>query len=486
MNGSVSKGHKALNNLISMPVIERGILAMRESGIRELIVVVGHAAEQLPNALGDGSRFGITIQYVYNQNWQDGNGTSLYAAKDFVGDEPFVVTMADHWYEPAIVRLLIENSFESQGSRLCVDTKLDSLYDPADATRVQVDSVGVIRQLSKDLLKFNGVDCGLFVFTNDVFRELEIGFASGEYSLSAAANRLAALGKLTAVNIGDLKWEDVDTLGALRTARAKLRSSLTGHDNGIVSRFLNRRLSLPLSMLAIRARLTPNAVSLISFLTAIAAGVAFSFGYLIAGAVATQISSIVDGSDGEVARARFMATSQGGVLDSMLDRVADLFILSGAGYYVLQGAPQPWETVIVFAAIGVAPMSMMIKDRFQLASGESWRSEAHDGVAQLLFAGRDGRLFVIFLAGLFGVLMPAIAFIAVTGFALLIWRMAIAWRQLGQSAEADRLPESAPAPASTPMVIDGLLATVTVVPGTNRPTAVHIESPQSGASHLQD
>lgn len=482
MNGSASTEHKALKHLLSMPVIERGILALREAGIRELIVVVGHAAEQLPNALGDGSRLGVTIEYVHNEDWQDGNGTSLYAARHLVGDEPFVVAMADHWYEPAVARLLLEGSFRS--SRLCVDGTLDSPHDPSDATKVKVDSDGVIRQLGKDLAEFNGLDCGLFVFTSDVFRELETGFATGEYSLGAAANRLAARGMLAAVDIGDLKWEDVDTPGALRTARAKLCSSLAGHDNGIVSRFLNRRLSLPLSLLAIRARLTPNVVSLVSFLMAVGAGVAFSFGYLIAGAIATQVSSIVDGSDGEVARARFMATSRGGVLDSILDRVGDVFILGGAGYYLLQGTRQPWETLIVIAAIGVAPMSMMIKDRFQLASGKRWKSEADDGTARLLIAGRDGRLFVIFLGGLFGVLLPAMAFLAVTGSALLVWRMAIAWRQLGPSAVADRLPESAL--ASTPAVADRLLSAATVTPGASRPAAVRLESPQPAASPLQE
>ena len=55
---------------------------------------------------------------------------------------------------------------------------------------------------------------------------VEHSFADGDHSLSGAAGRLAARGRLDAVDVGNLMWEDVDTEGAMRAARRKLIRSL--------------------------------------------------------------------------------------------------------------------------------------------------------------------------------------------------------------------------------------------------------------------
>jgi choline kinase len=226
MYGPVSREHKALELLEGIPIVVHGIIGLRDAGLREMVVVAGHAAEGLRHALGEGGRLGVTIEYVENHEWERGNGTSVQAVRDLVGEEPFVTVMADHWYEPGIPRRLVEDASEVLTSRLCVDMRLDSPHDPDDATKVVADGEGVIRELGKDLQTYNGLDCGLFLFTSDVFAELEAGFTRGHYSLGAAAKRLAAKGGLSAVDVTGLMWEDVDTAEALNAARRKVRTSV--------------------------------------------------------------------------------------------------------------------------------------------------------------------------------------------------------------------------------------------------------------------
>jgi len=43
--------------------------------------------------------------------------------------------------------------------------------------------------------------------------------------------------------------------------------------------------------------------------------------------ILVQLASIVDGVDGELARARNMASPVGAFLDSLLDRIADAFVI---------------------------------------------------------------------------------------------------------------------------------------------------------------
>jgi len=84
----------------------------------------------------------------------------------------------------------------------------------------------------------------------------------------------------------------------------------------------------------------------------------------------------------------------------------------------------------VLTAVAIAPMSMILKDRFQLATGHKWQSELDDGAARVLLATRDGRLFIVFLGGLSNLLAPALAFVAITGTLLLVWRLVLAWVQM--------------------------------------------------------
>jgi len=47
-----------------------------------------------------------------------------------------------------------------------------------------------------------------------------------------------------------------------------------------------------------------------------------------------QISSIIDGCDGEIARLKFQTSEFGGWYDAILDRYADAFLLFSLTYYV--------------------------------------------------------------------------------------------------------------------------------------------------------
>lgn len=448
MNGGAdAHRHKALCDLMGMPVIERGIRAMRDCGIERVIVVTGHAADRLQERLGDGTDQGIQIEYVYSSDWERGNGASLYAARRRVTSDRFVLAMSDHWYEPAIVNQLVAAAESSAGSLLCVDREPERLYDPDDATRVTLSASGDVIEIDKTLEDFDAVDCGVFILTNDIFPALERAFADGDYSVTAGTRYLMAGPGLGTVDVTGLLWEDVDTPGARSVAVRKVRRSLIPGDDGLVSRHLNRRVSIHLSRLAVRLRLTPNVVSLIAFSLAILAGVSFGVGLLIPGALMVQLSSIIDGSDGEVARARFMASNWGGIFDSMLDRLADSAIYIGIGIYLMQDSASLLEMLIVFGALAGAPLSMMLKDRYRIATGHPWRGTEADGFSRYMLATRDGRLLLVMIGGLTGQLLITTAYTAITTLALLGWRMASVRRELrpvpSTTVSAVRRPEVA-------------------------------------------
>jgi hypothetical protein len=110
------------------------------------------------------------------------------------------------------------------------------------------------------------------------------------------------------------------------------RSAGNRSDDGFYSTFVLRRLSKPLTGLAIRLGLSPNAVSLISLAIGLLAAVLFALGSLpatVAAALLLQLSIIIDCVDGEVARRTRRFSKLGAWLDASTDRVKEFAVYAG-------------------------------------------------------------------------------------------------------------------------------------------------------------
>jgi phosphatidylglycerophosphate synthase len=100
--------------------------------------------------------------------------------------------------------------------------------------------------------------------------------------------------------------------------------------DGIVSKFLNRPISRVITRLLLKLPITPNAWTMLIFALA---PVAFVFlvrgdytGFL-AGTTLFQLINILDGCDGEIARAKYLDSERGRRLDAFCDFVANLFFV---------------------------------------------------------------------------------------------------------------------------------------------------------------
>lgn len=168
--------------------------------------------------------------------------------------------------------------------------------------------------------------------------------------------------------------------------------------DGPVSRYINRRISsrITSAILSSGVDVTPNQVSVISTLIGLAGAallLARSPWLALAAGVLLQVSSIVDGVDGELARARGLASPRGAFLDAMLDRFTDVAAISAAAYYVSQH----------FEAGAVALLACAALCGDLLVSYVHARGEASLGVhlgrvgKVPMYASRDVRIFVLFV-----------------------------------------------------------------------------------------
>ena len=121
--------------------------------------------------------------------------------------------------------------------------------------------------------------------------------------------------------------------------------------DGYVSRYLNRRISEPFARLLVKTPVTPNQVTVAAFGIAVLSLVGFILGQNIVAGLLVQLSSIVDGIDGSLARLKGMSSTFGGFLDSVLDRYADILVILGLTLWSLANETYPGITVVGFLAV---------------------------------------------------------------------------------------------------------------------------------------
>ena len=97
---------KQLVPVANKPVLFYGIEAMAAAGIEEVgIIIAPETGAEIRSAAGDGSAFGISIQYI-EQDAPLGLAHALLTAEPFLGDSPFVMYLGDNLLRDGIVDLV--------------------------------------------------------------------------------------------------------------------------------------------------------------------------------------------------------------------------------------------------------------------------------------------------------------------------------------------------------------------------------------------
>jgi phosphatidylglycerophosphate synthase len=206
---------------------------------------------------------------------------------------------------------------------------------------------------------------------------------------------LAEKGKVKAFDIKNNFWIDVDDEKAFQKAEKVLLERLKKSSDGPVSRYCNRPLSAKITRHLIKTNITPNQISFFSFLLSTVAALCFfvgSYSYLALGAVLAQLSSIIDGCDGEVARLKDLKTDFGGWFDAVLDRYADAFLLFGLTWYVYSLSGTFLSLLIGFLAIIGTFMNSYTADKY-----DGLMKKKIGQIGGYFRIGRDVRIAIIFL-----------------------------------------------------------------------------------------
>jgi mannose-1-phosphate guanylyltransferase len=88
---------KALVDINGKPFLQHHIECLRDHGVTRMVLCVGHLADQIVDFFGDGSQFGVSIQYSHEDKRLGSAGAVKNAEK--LLDNAFFVTNGDTYLE---------------------------------------------------------------------------------------------------------------------------------------------------------------------------------------------------------------------------------------------------------------------------------------------------------------------------------------------------------------------------------------------------
>src|SRR5258708_20589701 len=123
---------KQLLPIANKPILFYGLEAMAEAGITEVGIVVGETAEEIKEAVGDGSSWGVSVTYL-PQEAPLGLAHAVLIAEAYLGDEDFVMYLGDNLLRQGVKDFVEKLEADRQAAAF---PTLDGSSSPAAAPQI--------------------------------------------------------------------------------------------------------------------------------------------------------------------------------------------------------------------------------------------------------------------------------------------------------------------------------------------------------------
>ena len=202
---------KQLVPVANKPILFYGIEAVRDAGITDIGVIVGDTADEVMAALGDGSKWGVSITYI-PQEAPLGLAHAVKISEDYMDGEPFVMYLGDNLIANGITRFAAD--FRTDGGNAQI-----LLAHVPNAQQFGVAELGadgrVVRLIEKPENPPSDLALvGVYLFDSNVFTAVNAitPSARGELEITDAIQWLVDNGFTVRPHIIDGWWKDTGKL----------------------------------------------------------------------------------------------------------------------------------------------------------------------------------------------------------------------------------------------------------------------------------
>ncbi|HLK13677.1 MAG TPA: sugar phosphate nucleotidyltransferase, partial [Fimbriimonadaceae bacterium] len=208
---------------------------LKELNIHDICIVVGENEANIREALGNGSQHGVSLSYV-RQVDPHGLAHAVGFAKEFVGQDPFVLYLGDAIYDSSVANLA--KMFGDSG---CASLNLVKwVEDPRRYGVAVLEGDDIVKLVEKPQNpESNWAMAGMYFFGPELWKVLPDlkPSARGEYEITDAIQMLIDRGERVLAGKYEGTWFDTGTLDSfLETSHflAKGRNVIAGQVTGAV------------------------------------------------------------------------------------------------------------------------------------------------------------------------------------------------------------------------------------------------------------
>jgi glucose-1-phosphate thymidylyltransferase len=221
---------KQLIPIAGTPILFHGLRAIAEAGIQEVGIVVGQTADEIRAAVGDGSRFGLDVTYIH-QEQPLGLAHCVMTAAEFVRGEPFLMYLGDNVLLGGVTSFV--ERFEA--TRPDAQILLTRVSEPEHLGVAVLEQGRVVRLVEKPREFVSDLALvGVYLFGDSIMEACESLTPSwrGEYEITEAIQWLIDQGRSVHADMVTGYWKDTgrpeDLLEANRVLLALQHQQIEG------------------------------------------------------------------------------------------------------------------------------------------------------------------------------------------------------------------------------------------------------------------
>jgi NDP-sugar pyrophosphorylase family protein len=208
---------KAMLEVAGEPFVAHQLRLLRREGVSHVVLCVGYLGEQIADFVGDGSQFGLRVDYKPDGPRLLGTGGALRAALDLLGDE-FLVMYGDSWLD--IPYAPVVEAFRDSGAPALMTVFRNE--GQWDSSNVWFED-GRIRLYDKRkrLAEMHHIDWGLGMVRADALAAQPV---DAPFDLADVYSELSRSGRLAGYEV-KTRFYEIGSVEGLRETDALLRGA---------------------------------------------------------------------------------------------------------------------------------------------------------------------------------------------------------------------------------------------------------------------
>ena len=223
---------KQLVPIANKPVLFYAIEQLVECGIRDIAIVVGDTADQIRAAVGDGSAFGASVEYI-EQDAPLGIAHAVKIARDYMGETPFVLYLGDNFLIGGVKSFV--DRFRENGANCQI--LLHPVKNPKAFGIAEFVDGRLARIVEKPSSSpSNLAVIGIYMFDKHVFEAVERikPSARGELEITDTIQYLIDKGLDVRAEVLDRYWIDTGKMDDILEANRMVLQTLAASNRGQV------------------------------------------------------------------------------------------------------------------------------------------------------------------------------------------------------------------------------------------------------------